>query len=289
MRVVYRQFPPAAPLRPFVERLWFLEGPAAAVGAEPIPPDGRPEIIVHGGDPYAERGPDGVLRVQPRTLFAGQLTRAIAIVPRGHARMAGAQLRPHGGFDLLRVPQHPFTDRVVDLTVLAPALARTLMETVVYQTEAGKMIAALEAALLPLARAAGAPAPPADAVAAALSLKGLISVHQLASAAAVSPRHLERLFRERVGIPPKLFLRIVRFQEVLRAARHGKPDPGWADVAVTHGFYDQAHFINDFKAFVGRTPGDWQVDEDSLAAIFSAVRRRVFPSLDAGKGGTLPA
>jgi AraC-like DNA-binding protein len=289
MRVVYRQFAPSAPLRPFVERLWFLQGPASAVGAEPIPPDGRPEIIVHGGAPYAERRPDGVLHVQSRTLFAGQLTRAIAIVPRGHARMVGAQLRPHGAFDLLRVPQHPFTDRVVDLAAIAPALAQTLNETVVNQTQAETMVARLEAALLPLARSAGAPARPADAVAVALSLKGLIDVHQLARATGVSPRQLERLFRERIGIPPKLFLRIIRFQEVLRAARHRKPAPGWADVAVRCGFYDQAHFINDFKAFVGRTPASWHVDEDSLAAIFSAVRRRVFPRPDSGRSSTLRA
>ena len=89
----------------------------------------------------------------------------------------------------------------------------------------------------------------------------------------MSPRQLERLFSERVGISPKLFLRIVRFQEVVRATRSGRRDLGWAALAAEHGFYDQAHFINDFKAFVGRTPADWNISDNSLAAIFSAVRR----------------
>lgn len=277
MSLVYRQFPPAAVLRPFVERFWLLEGPASAIGGEPIPPDGRPEIIVHGGDPFAERDGEGALRMQARVLFAGQLTRALRIVPRGHARVAGAQLRPHGGFDLLRVPQHPFTDRVVDLHTIDRRLAQALAREVVTKTAGGEMVTAIEAVLEPLALAAGRPSSPAQAVAVALTLKGLIDVRRLARVSGVGTRQLERLFRERVGIPPKLFLRIVRFQEVLRAARSGRPSPGWAATAAAHGFYDQAHFINDFKAFVGQTPGNWHIGRDSLAAIFSAVRRRVFP------------
>ena len=115
MSVLYREFRPSAPLQPFVERFWFLTGPAADIGAEPIPPDGRPEIIVHGGDPFAQRNPDGSIHVQARVLLAGQLTRAIPIIPRGVARIVGAHLRPHGAYDLLQIPQHTLTDRIVDM------------------------------------------------------------------------------------------------------------------------------------------------------------------------------
>ena len=77
----------------------------------------------------------------------------------------------------------------------------------------------------------------------------------------------------RVGLPPKLFLRVIRFQEVLRAIG---PDSAndWAGIAVDHGFYDQSHFVADFKAFTGHSPSAWGVSEDSLTAVFSAVRRR---------------
>ena len=126
MSIVYKEFRPSARLLSFVERFWLLEGPAASIGAEPIPPDGRPEIIVHGGDPCAERQPDGSMRVQARVLLAGQLTRPIPIVPRGHARIAGAHLRPHSAYDLLHVPQHQFRDRVVDLRSVDARLARAL-------------------------------------------------------------------------------------------------------------------------------------------------------------------
>lgn len=270
----YRQFRPPAALAPFVERLWLLEGPAKDLDAAPIPPDGRPEIIVHGGDRWAERDSRGALRLQARTLFAGQLTRPVQVRPRGHARIAGAHLRPHGAYDLLRVPQHFYRDRVVDLRSIDPALATTLTKTVARLADARVMVDALAEALAARATRPPEPCAATDAVAIALTLKGMISIADLARATQVSARQLERLFHERIGISPKVFVRIVRFQEVLRATRSG-PDSGWAAIALEHGFYDQAHFINDFKAFVGRTPGEWKINEDSLAAIFSAVRRPV--------------
>jgi AraC-like DNA-binding protein len=272
-RVVYRDYRPGPALRPFVERLWLLEGPAEAIDGEPIPPDGRPEIIVHGGDPCLQIMADGSAHRQARVLLAGQLTRAIRIVPRGHARIAGAHLRPHGAYDLLRVSQHQFRDRVVDLRSIDARLARVVRERVAAEVDGDRMVEALDRVLA--GRAAGRlrTAEAAEAATMALAMKGLIDVAGLARATRLSARQLERHFRERIGISPKLFLRIVRFQEVLRATRSRTPDIGWAAVAAEHGFYDQAHFINDFKAFVGRTPGDWNITQDSMAAIFSAVRR----------------
>jgi AraC-like DNA-binding protein len=251
-----------------------LQGPAHEIEAAPIPPDGRPEIIVHVGDRWAERDAAGNIRMQARTLFAGQLTRAVRVIPLGYARVAGAHLRPHGGFDLLGLPQHRFTNQIVDLRTVDLALARALRREVAAQQDARGMIEAFTEILQSRVGAGVAPGAAHKAVAIALALKGMISVSDLARAAGVSDRQLERLFRERVGLSPKQFVRIVRFQEVLRATRSGSgPDVGWAAIALEHGFYDQAHFINDFKSFVGRTPGKWRINHDSLAAIFSTIRR----------------
>jgi AraC-like DNA-binding protein len=235
---------------------------------------------VHGGDRWAARNERGVLRPQARTLFAGQLTRPVEIVPRGVARIAGAHLRPHGAYDLLRVPQHRYKDRVVDVKTIDPALARALTERVARLSDGRAMIDALADVLVERSERQDAPSAATSAVAIVLTLKGMISVADLARATNVSPRQLERLFHERVGLSPKLFVRIVRFQEVLRATRSGADRPssslrasGWAAMALEHGFYDQAHFIKDFKTFVGCTPGEWKINEASLAAIFSAVRR----------------
>ncbi len=272
--MIYREFRPSPALRPIVERLWWLEGPAEMIGGEPIPPDGHAEIIVHGGDPFASVAADGASTVQERVMLAGQATRAVHVAPRGYARMVGARLSASGAHALFRLPQSELTDQIADLHVVDRALARRLRDDVASRESGEEMVAALDRALasaMPSARPA--PSPAARATALARARRGLMRVGDLASHLDLSARQIERVFRDEVGISPKLFLRIVRFQEVLGAIRGGAGETGWAEVAAGHGFYDQAHFIRDFKTFAGRPPGSWHVGDASLASIFSALGR----------------
>ena len=280
--MIYREFSPSGALDGLVDRLWWLEGPAEIIGAEPIPPDGRTEIIVHGGDPFEQADGDGTWRIQDRVLFAGQATRAVRLRPRGYARIVGARLHPTGAHRLLRVRQDQLTDGIVELHVLDRRLARVLRDDVASREHGEAMVAALDRALAHAAPECGDASPAADAVALAMSRRGLVKVAALAAELNLTARQIERLFQERVGLSPKLFLRIVRFQEVLGSLRGGAPPDGlpWAEIAARHGFYDQAHFIRDFKAFVGESPGAWNISPASLAAGFSAVGRE--PVVPAG-------
>lgn len=271
--MIYREFDASPALRPFVERLWWLEGPAAEIAAEPIPPDGRTEIIVHGGDPFARLDEAGEMHLQDRVLFAGQLTRAVKLVPRGYARIVGAHLRPHAAHALFGVPQREMSDAIVDLRNVHRKLARRLHDDVVGQPSGEAMVAALDTAIGSEAARVRIEGPTAAAVALATGRKGLVQVADLADQLGLSARQIERLFDERVGLSPKFFLRVVRFQEVLRGIRHQTNGTTWAVRAAEHGFYDQAHFIRDFKMFVGESPGAWHVSDESLAAVFSALRR----------------
>jgi AraC-like DNA-binding protein len=271
--VIYREFEASPALCPFVERIWWLEGAAGEIAAEPIPPDGRTEIIVHGGDPFAQLDESGGVRVQDRALFAGQLTRAVKLQPRGYARIVGAHLRPHAAHALLGASQRGLTDAIVDLRDVHRPLARRLRDDVAGRESGEAMVAALSAALESHASPARLAGPTAAAVAIATGRKGLVQVGDLAGELGLSARQVERLFDERVGIPPKFFLRVVRFQEVLRGIRQETNATTWAARAAEHGFYDQAHFIRDFKRFVGEPPGAWRVGDGSLTAVFSALRR----------------
>jgi len=90
------------------------------------------------------------------------------------------------------------------------------------------------------------------------------SVAACARSVGVSERRLFQVFREEVGVTPKLWCRIGRFQGAVRALHAGTQVP-WADLALACGYYDQAHFANDFRAFSGINPttysaqrGRWQ-------------------------------
>lgn len=278
----YEQFEPSPQLAPVVERLWLLEGDAAEIAAEPIPPDGHPEIIVHAGEPFVEVA-GGRRRLQERVLYAGQITRAVQVAPSGYSRLAGARLRPHGGFALFGGSQRRYTDRIVPLADIDAKLARRLARAVAGLGLSGDLVPALDAALVPAVATAAQTVVVAPAVSLAIEQRGLVRIADLAAHAGLGERQFERRFQEQVGLPPKLFVRILRFQEVLNAIRYGLDATSWADVAAAHGFYDQAHFIHDFKGFVGESPAAWNVGEASLAAIFSAIRRgRASSRADAG-------
>ena len=84
---------------------------------------------------------------------------------------------------------------------------------------------------------------------------GRASVAAIAGRAGVTPRHLQRRFSSRVGVPPKTLARILRFQNTLRhRARSLAASPDWLRVAIDCGYTDQSHLIRDYTQLAGGTP-----------------------------------
>lgn len=268
----YDEYAPSTALRPFVDRLWTLEAPAGSCDAEPVLPDGHVEIIVHAGDPFCEIV-DGHRHRQSPVLLAGQLTRAVRLAPDGMTLVAGARLHPNGAHALLGLPQRHITDRVVDLSAAHERLAKLLLDDATSRADRTSLVAALDRALVRITPAAPRRSIAGHAISHAMSRRGLVQVSDLARVAGVSDRHLQRHFQDEVGMSPKRWLRVLRFQQVLRQLRGQSDDLRWAEIASTCGFYDQSHFVHDFRSFTGQPPTDWAIDDSSLTAVFSAIRR----------------
>jgi AraC-like DNA-binding protein len=86
-----------------------------------------------------------------------------------------------------------------------------------------------------------------------LKHNGNLPIEQIASLACVSLRQFERLSKERIGLPPKLYARITRFSKAYRL-REEQPQLTWTRIAHECGYFDQMHFIRDFRQFAGITP-----------------------------------
>jgi AraC-like DNA-binding protein len=82
---------------------------------------------------------------------------------------------------------------------------------------------------------------------------GQLSIEQISNKVGYSQKHLVKLFKDNVGLTPKGFLKIIRFQKAVEEIAASK-EIRWAGIALDCGYYDQAHFINDFKLFSGLTP-----------------------------------
>lgn len=83
---------------------------------------------------------------------------------------------------------------------------------------------------------------------------GAVDVEALRREIGCSHKHLITLFRDHVGLPPRVLARIVRFDRLMACLRRGGDGEGWADLAARFGYYDQSHLVRDVRQFTGRTP-----------------------------------
>ena len=245
----YREIQPSPFARDFIDRYWVLEQDRADVGSvQRVVPDGSVELILNLAEPL-ESSSGGAWKKQPPSFLAGQITRPLRLRCAAPARVLGVRFLPHGPSDLLGMPMDEITDSFVPVADLSPALTSDLNRAIEAPTVAGQF-ASVEAALVRRARAKGNDPLVMEAVRQMRS--GLGDMGWLASHLALSRRQFERRFSKRVGLPPKLFFRMQRFQRVFRAIE--AETSNWADIAIRCGYYDQAHLIRDFKEFSGEAP-----------------------------------
>jgi AraC-like DNA-binding protein len=98
------------------------------------------------------------------------------------------------------------------------------------------------------------------------SSAGACSVSDLAATAGVGTRQLELFYKKFVGLSPKFYARVVRFSKIFLLIQEDKPN--WAEIAHLSGYFDQAHFIKNFKAFTGEEPSRYGFDKEDLANFF---------------------
>jgi AraC-like DNA-binding protein len=163
----------------------------------------------------------------------------------GPASIIGVRFRPGGVGQLLGMPVQELTGR----TISADSLGLRGLDNISTWREAETAI---------LGQECGDADPMVDE--AARLLCRLPDVGAVASWLGVSTRQLERRFKSRVGMSPKHFARIARFQRVFRAVEVS--GTGWVDAAAKCGYYDQAHLIRDFRDLAGQAPAHLLAGDD---------------------------
>jgi transcriptional regulator GlxA family with amidase domain len=155
-----------------------------------------------------------------------------------------------------RKPIVGLTDRTVPLALELGSAPDELVSDVSAHTDPLTRAKALEARLLTALPALDPQAVLArDAVERVRAEPELQTVAALASAMALAPRALQRLFRDYIGVGPKWVVRRFRLQEAAELLE--TTNATVASVAAHLGYFDQAHFVRDFKAVVGATPSEY--------------------------------
>ncbi|MER3389347.1 MAG: helix-turn-helix domain-containing protein [Microcella sp.] len=252
---MYRLREPAHELRPYIENYWSVShvpGEEVDLRVDAFV-DARADLVFNMGAPYRREIIGGeTVEISTSSLDAQRLV-PIRIEQRGAVTITGVRFRLGGLAPFTRArldrwsgltppPRDVWGAEALDLEAslrashdLASA-GRFLDEFFASRLRLDSAQAAFEAALTALVEASGR-AP----------------LGELADTAGVSPRQVERLFARGLGFPPSTVGRVVRFQTALRRLMD---DPGvtLGDVAADAGYYDQAHFIRDFRLFSGGVP-----------------------------------
>lgn len=175
--------------------------------------------------------------------------------PRGVDRTVTARLRLGATEAILGVPAKDIAGRIVALDDLwGPAATRETFDRLAGAESALESVTIVDGVLGERVRKAPRATPAVSSF--VLDAAGKLvdaPVNAVADELGVSERHFRRVFLERTGLRPKTFAKLVRFRRAVEAAR-GERAAGWAEIAVTTGYYDQAHLIAEFRAIAGMTP-----------------------------------
>jgi AraC-like DNA-binding protein len=199
--------------------------------------------------------------------FMGVWTRRFLIEHQTSLRLVGVHFKPWGISPFLDVPATELRDRWVPVEAIWGRSFDRTYDRIAGATSRAESLAILEDELRSrLAKGTSYGRELVDHAAARLEARwGDVPVRALADSIGVSANHLARQFKYHVGIKPKRLARIYRFARLILSV-DGRHPVGWAALAQAAGYFDQAHFSKEFKAFTGHTP-----------TAYLALRRR-FPA-----------
>lgn len=236
------------------------------IRSEKIIPDGYPEMIFHYKDPFKARFNDK-WELQSKYLIAGQIRNYFYLKNTGRTGVFAIKFQPWALTTLFGINMFPLTDKVVSinskmLKILEPvkniALGSTLFED---------KVSAIENWFLQDIAAKEKTSSKGEAATKLIIKKrGLVNIHEVLQKIGIKERSLERYFKIHIGLSPKFYSRIIRLSYIFSLAQ--KDPANWSDIIFQAGFYDQSHFIKNFKEFTGEEPTQYGFTEQNMGNFF---------------------
>lgn len=261
--MIFVQRIPAPPLDVSIAAIWYCESEPRPHALERVLPSGRAQLIVNLTEDQT-RGyvPDGDgLRVVKTsgTVLAGVQSRYSIIDTLEQQCVLGVTFHPGGTVPFFRVPAHELCDADLPLEFVWGRRAGELREQLLEAAGPEAKLEAMERALREQWRPQGLHAAVDFAITSLTDRPYASNIGELTGQVGLSPKRFIERFKSAVGLSPKQYCRILRFQGALALAEQGRRVE-WTRIALDCGYFDQAHFIHDFRSFAGITPTGYQSD-----------------------------
>ncbi|MEX2511289.1 MAG: AraC family transcriptional regulator [Cyclobacteriaceae bacterium] len=255
----YQIIKPSIPLQEYIKSYFIWEHCGSS--ANPFfevhsAPNGYTGMVINYGNPYSIWGSTGIWQTTTQSFVAGQFTKKYKIGLNGNVGIIGVVFWPGAMERLLKIPTLEFTDQRIDLKLVLGENFRLLEEQILESHTNETRVGILNRFFSNyIEGSSNQPDLVDDALSKILNSKGILSIRDLSKNYCLSPRHFRRRFTDRVGVSPKMYSRIKRFNYISYLTI--KEFENWQDLVYKGGFYDQAHFIRDFCHFTGKKPTDF--------------------------------
>ena len=247
---------PSPALRPFVQCYWriekaYVDAPAMV---DFLHPEGGSGIVFNFGDPLIYND----IVVSDPCRISGPVRQSTRMQASGRVDALGVRFRPGMGYGFFRQPLRELVNfhvRPEELSLSFPGdlLAEQLAEL----CDSRQRLMYLDQALQ---RAFAAEMPHLEFVRALQYIQGhhgQPEINQLSRELNIGQRQMERQFNHWLGLSPKHYGRLLRVRHARDLIKQTPPDNSLTDMAYEAGYYDQPHFIHEFKQVVGLTPGQY--------------------------------
>lgn len=255
--MVFEIHVPAFPLSQFIESFIYYRDYNPIHSVDRFLPDGNVNIIIDLTD-YPKYIYDNETLKEIQTCrnvwFSGIRNNYITIPSGKDSEMFVINFQKGKAYPFIQMPLSELTDSVVDgELVLTPEIMK-LREMILETPLISSKFRTVEKFLTDKFYTRLIVNPFIDyAVTQIITSPSPQSIEQIADKVGFTQKHLIKLFKDKVGLTPKAFLKVIRFQSAIQQIEDTK-FTNWSTIAFESGYYDQAHFINDFKAFSGFTP-----------------------------------
>lgn len=253
-----QELTPSAPLRPFVRCFHYTDMDLAGSHLHmPILAGSDTLLQFSVGEPFTVRdNATGSRFCAPRTVVVGRQTRRnYDLIASGRLILLTVHFEPTGFHRLFHLPMTHLTDAAPDAAAVLGSAIQGVHDGVSAAPGRGEMVSCVEAFLESHVDNSLPHHPAAEAAAGIVRGTGAPDVRGMAAELDLSTRQLQRSFLEQLGVSPRLFRRIVRFERALQT-KHRQPARSWADVASDNDYFDQMHLVRDCHQLGGGAPSD---------------------------------
>jgi AraC-like DNA-binding protein len=265
----YQIFEPTKELSTLVKSYWTLESQKHENSQrQTIVPDGCMEMIFHYGDLYRQYAENNKSIIQPRCFVIGQLTRPLEIEPTGLTGIFSVRFHPDGFMPFANMPVKEMENKAIPLKKLFGKEGEEIECNILNANTTLERIKLIENFLITrLADAETIERIVKSTVETILTASGQLSVDELSKLVNINRRQLERKFSSNIGLSPKQLSKTIRLQATLKMLLN-KKFTSLTALAYEGAYYDQAHFIKDFKEFTGLTPKEFYGENFKMSSLF---------------------